>query len=54
MTIENFDLYLEKYARLIVETGINVQKGHTVVVQISVDRSCLQTNCFCKTRWGCS
>lgn len=31
--------YLEKYARLITEVGVNVQKGHTVVVQGSVDQA---------------
>jgi aminopeptidase len=39
MTLPNFDETLEKYARLIAETGVNVQKGQSVVLQISVDQS---------------
>jgi aminopeptidase len=39
MTLPNFDELLKKYARLIVETGINVQKGQSVVLQISVDQA---------------
>ena len=30
--LENFNENLEKYARLIVETGVNVEKDHTVVL----------------------
>ena len=39
MVLKNFDNYLKKYAQLIVETGINVQKGQTVILQISVDQA---------------
>ena len=39
MTIENFNENLKKYARLIAETGVNVQDNHTVVLQISVDQA---------------
>ncbi|KAF1297224.1 peptidase M29 [Enterococcus sp. JM4C] len=39
MTLENFNKNLEKYARLIAEVGVNVQDGHTVVLQISVDQA---------------
>ncbi|EOB3522184.1 aminopeptidase [Enterococcus faecalis] len=39
MTLENFNENLKKYARLIVETGVNVQDNHTVVLQISVDQA---------------
>ncbi len=37
--LEDFNKNLEKYARLIVETGVNVKKGHTIVLQISVDQA---------------
>lgn len=33
--LENFQKNLEKYADLIVEVGVNVQKNHTVVLNIS-------------------
>ena len=36
MTLENFNENLKIYARLIAETGVNVQDNHTVVLQISV------------------
>ncbi|HDH7738993.1 TPA: aminopeptidase [Enterococcus faecalis] len=39
MTLENFNENLKKYARLIAETGVNVQYNHTVVLQISVDQA---------------
>ncbi|MGK0552333.1 aminopeptidase [Enterococcus faecalis] len=39
MFSENFSENLKKYARLIVETGVNVQKGQTIVLQISVDQA---------------
>ena len=39
MTLKNFKENLENYARLITEIGVNVQKGHTIVVQISVDQA---------------
>ncbi|MGN8981501.1 aminopeptidase [Enterococcus villorum] len=37
--LENFNENLEKYARLIVKTGVNVEKNHTVVLQINVDQA---------------
>lgn len=37
--LANFNQNLKKYARLIVETGINVKKDHTVVLQINVDQA---------------
>ena len=39
MTLENFNENLKKYARLIAETGVNVQDNHTVVLQIRVDQA---------------
>ena len=39
MTLPNFNETLKKYARLIAETGVNVQKGHSIVLQISVDQA---------------
>ena len=39
MTLENFNENLKKYARLIAETGVNVQDNHTVVLQISDDQA---------------
>ena len=39
MTLENFNENLKKYARLIAETGVNVQDNHTVVLQISFDQA---------------
>src|SRR5699024_3974002 len=39
MVLPNFKENLEKYAQLIVEVGVNVQKSHTVIVQISVDQA---------------
>ncbi|WP_086350456.1 aminopeptidase [Candidatus Enterococcus clewellii] len=39
MTLPNFDNLLQKYARLISETGVNVQKGQTIVLQIAVDQA---------------
>lgn len=35
----NFNKNLAKYAELIVAVGVNVSKGHTVVLQISVDQA---------------
>lgn len=37
--LKNFNENLGKYARLIVETGVNVEKDHTVVLQINVDQA---------------
>ncbi|MHC5229577.1 aminopeptidase [Enterococcus sp. LJL99] len=39
MVLANFSDNLKKYAQLIVETGVNVQKGQMVVLQISVDQA---------------
>lgn len=39
MTESTFMKNLEKYAQLIVEVGVNVQKGHTIVLSIAVDQA---------------
>ncbi|MGX7352843.1 aminopeptidase [Enterococcus canis] len=39
MVLPNFQEDLEKYARLIAEVGVNVENGHTVVLQIAVDQA---------------
>jgi len=39
MVLDNFDDYLQKYAELIVTTGVNVQEGHTIVLNIAVDQA---------------
>lgn len=39
MMNQTFDKNLEKYARLIVETGVNVTEGHTIVLQIAVNQA---------------
>ncbi|MGX7195574.1 aminopeptidase [Enterococcus olivae] len=39
MVLPKFNEYLEKYAQLIAEVGVNVQDSHTVVLQISVDQA---------------
>lgn len=39
MVLPNFNENLQKYAQLITEVGINVQKGHTVVIQAEVDQA---------------
>lgn len=39
MAIKDFDLLLEKYADLIISTGIHVQKNDAVVIQISVEQA---------------
>ncbi|MFC3927808.1 aminopeptidase [Streptococcus caprae] len=36
MVLPNFDQHLEKYAELLIAKGINVQKGHTVIISIDV------------------
>lgn len=41
MTLENFDILLKKYADLLVATGINVQKEHSIVLNIDVDQALL-------------
>ncbi|MGX7058787.1 aminopeptidase [Vagococcus humatus] len=38
MNQKELDTYLDKYAKLIVETGVNVRKNHTVVLRIAVDQ----------------
>ncbi len=38
MTLSNFDKNLKKYAHLIANVGINVQEGHTVVIQATVEQ----------------
>ncbi|WP_275400989.1 aminopeptidase [Enterococcus faecium] len=37
--LSDFNKLLKKYARLIAETGVATEKGHTVVLQISVDQA---------------
>jgi len=39
MVLKDFDKNLEKYAKLLVSTGINVQPGHTVNIVIDVDQA---------------
>ena len=39
MVLENFDVNLQKYAKLLVSTGINVQPGHTVVIYAEVEQA---------------
>lgn len=39
MVLPNFNELLNKYAYAIVKTGINVQKGHTVILQTDVDQA---------------
>lgn len=41
MVLPNFKENLEKYAELLVATGINVQEGHTVVLSIDVNQASL-------------
>lgn len=36
--LSDFNELLKKYARLIAETGVATEKGHTVVLQISGNR----------------
>ena len=38
MVLKNFNENLEKYAELIVAIGVNVQKSHTVILQIDVQQ----------------
>ena len=38
MVLPNFKENLEKYAKLLVANGINVQPGHTVALNIDVDQ----------------
>lgn len=39
MVLPNFEENLHKYAKLLVSKGINVQKGHTVLLNIDVDQA---------------
>ncbi|MCC5889744.1 MAG: aminopeptidase [Alkalibacterium sp.] len=39
MTLPNFEDHLKKYADLIVNTGVNVSEGHTVVLSVDVDQA---------------
>lgn len=39
MVLENFEVQLEKYAKLLISTGINVQKGHTVAIYAEVEQA---------------
>lgn len=39
MVLENFQTNLAKYAKLLVQKGINVQPGHTVALNISVENA---------------
>ncbi|MFV0558441.1 MAG: aminopeptidase [Enterococcus sp.] len=39
MTLKDFEQNLEKYAQLITEVGVNIQPGHTIVLQVSVDQA---------------
>lgn len=39
MVLPNFNENLKKYAELLVATGVNVQKGHSVVLSIDVDQA---------------
>lgn len=39
MSDNRFEQNLEKYAQLIVEVGVNVEKSHTVVLSIAVDQA---------------
>lgn len=41
MVLKNFEGNLQKYARLLVSKGINVQKGHTVIINIDVEQAAL-------------
>ena len=38
MLLPNFKENLEKYAKLLVANGINVQPGHTLVLNIDVEQ----------------
>ncbi|MBR2129311.1 aminopeptidase [Aerococcus sp.] len=39
MYMENFDQLLDKYANLLIEKGINVQKGDNVMIYIAIDQA---------------
>lgn len=38
MVLPNFQAHLAKYAELLIAKGVNVQKGHTLVISIGVDQ----------------
>lgn len=37
MVLPHFDDYLEKYANLLIKKGVNIQKGHTLLITIAVE-----------------
>lgn len=39
MVLNNFDHLIDKYAELFVKTGVNVQEGHTVAINASVENA---------------
>lgn len=41
MTLSNFEVNLKKYAELLVTTGVNVSKDHTIVLSIDVEQAAL-------------
>ncbi|MBM7543684.1 aminopeptidase [Periweissella beninensis] len=41
MTITNFDAKLDKYAHLIVKTGVNVQPGQTIILYANIENASL-------------
>ena len=43
MVLPNFKENLKKYAKLLVANGINVQPGHTLVLNIDVEQRELAT-----------
>ena len=43
MVLPNFKENLEKYAKLLVANGINVQPGHTLALSIDVEQRELAT-----------
>ncbi|HEL1015133.1 TPA: aminopeptidase [Streptococcus equi subsp. ruminatorum] len=38
MVLPHFDDYLEKYANLLIKKGVNIQKGHTLLISIAVEQ----------------
>lgn len=39
MVLQNFDQNLKKYAQLLINKGVNIQKGHTLVITIDVNQN---------------
>lgn len=37
MVLPHFDEHLEKYANLLIKKGVNIQKGHTLLITIAVE-----------------